>query len=1333
MGEVYAVLDESSGKKLALKRLMAGARERQEAAFEREYQTLAVLKHPHIVEVYDYVVEPAGSFYTMELLAGSDLSAQGLRPWHEVCRILRDVASILGLLHARRILHRDLSPKNIWCLPDGRIKLIDFGALTSFGEVNDVAGTPPFVPPEALSRKTLDQRSDLYALGALAYWLLTGAHAFSVRTLAELPAAWATAPVAPSQRLLARGAESIPPPELDGLIESLLQADPKFRTESAETLIEQLTAIADLSPDPNQRAGLDLLQNPQLVARARDLERIALSLRRAERHQGRALLVEAQRGLGRTRLLHELSVSARLFGITSLSANAAGGQQPFGVASALSLRLLEALPVQARKAAEPYLADLALVSEELRERLAVSRMPGTVNGAPFEQRMRISSALCDWFLSVSEAHTLSLFVDDIQRVDQESQAFLITLAHEARTHRLVLVASLPSDIALTAPLQTLRKLSKRAELKPLELADTKALLASIFGNAPYLPRLSERLHDETHGNPAHCLLLLEQLVRAGVVNYRDGFWALPQQLPDGALSLDWNGARAAQLQRLSAEGLAYLQRLSVARGSLQRGTCLALAGRSDPFATAALQELLDARLLIESGGRLSFAHAELRDLVEQGLEPAARAMAHRALGELLLARAQGDNLELLRAGLHLSLGGETKQSARLITNAAIYYGANDPSFMPAAAPLLEEALCLLRCRKVAAHQTMALEGALAVAGYYYDRRLARYGDSALHDLTHALHLHWVRVLRPVLGAKGALLLALATAAMCFALRPRDGSSPSFSATLLLLFYCASTLAGAGAVCIDSAASQRAADAIAPLAALGRNHVAALVHQFCSALAIQSRGNLHRSAQEWQRILKRLDGPRPRGMTEIMVLHYRAGALLAYGVKATWCDGPEALQIADQLSNLGLQLYEMSADQLRAGYYANQGKLHLFEQCKQRLDMHAIRRGTTWQVETWAPSTLMTSAQRLDDALLVKRSLIDLTRLGQQVESLLPYVERARGMYCAITRRYQDAIKLLDVEDPPQSYVAWVRTRGSLARALNGAGEHARARQVCLHALSHMDAEDRRYVAMNLTVQLELALAEAGLGNHPLAACQLDELLEQLGPDASDLTLFCAHEARTHVALSMNEEVAVQNHLARVQHHAHALALPTLQARAARLAKLAERSSGSQPESGPVDPSDSLATYLQKLLRDDHASQSLTSRADLTLSVAMELTRADRGLLVGSVSGSPALLAGGEHASTSLLCWIEERLALEARAALCTVTDSSSHPGDLSIAQLDGATYRVHPLWARRGDDDVLVGGLALGVTRGIPSTPPFQALQLMGSRLAELMDAETTEQIASVS
>jgi serine/threonine protein kinase len=165
MARVYRVVDERSGARLALKKLLASDESAAaRAMFAHEYHTLAQLDHPHIVRVSDYGLDADGPYYTMELLEGADARAttkRGLLNVQRACSVLRDVASALALIHSRRLLHRDLSPRNVWCGEDGRAKLLDFGTLMPMGPQSKVAGTPPYVPPEAVHAQPLDARADL--------------------------------------------------------------------------------------------------------------------------------------------------------------------------------------------------------------------------------------------------------------------------------------------------------------------------------------------------------------------------------------------------------------------------------------------------------------------------------------------------------------------------------------------------------------------------------------------------------------------------------------------------------------------------------------------------------------------------------------------------------------------------------------------------------------------------------------------------------------------------------------------------------------------------------------------------------------------------------------------------------------------------------------------------------------------------------------------------------------------------------------------------------------------------------------------------------------------
>src|ERR1700759_1972585 len=142
MGDVYACRDRSTGQVLALKRLRESARGERALVdhFMREFHALSSLHHPRIIEVYDYGVDKSTPYYTMELLDGQDLRDLSPLPYRDACSHLRDVASSLALLHARRLLHRDVSPRNVRRTSDGGVKLLDFGAMIPFGTAPNVAG-----------------------------------------------------------------------------------------------------------------------------------------------------------------------------------------------------------------------------------------------------------------------------------------------------------------------------------------------------------------------------------------------------------------------------------------------------------------------------------------------------------------------------------------------------------------------------------------------------------------------------------------------------------------------------------------------------------------------------------------------------------------------------------------------------------------------------------------------------------------------------------------------------------------------------------------------------------------------------------------------------------------------------------------------------------------------------------------------------------------------------------------------------------------------------------------------------------------------------------------
>lgn len=173
---VFRVRDRLTGKRVALKRLSLSDnrhRERLLGLFEREYHTLAQLAHPAVIRVFDYGVDETGPHYTMEILDGQDLRALAPVPYRDACAFAYDIASALSLLHSRKLVHRDVTSRNV-IVTAGRAKLIDFGALLPMGSSEDIVGTPLYMAPEVVLMQAIDGRTDLYSLGVVLYHALTG-------------------------------------------------------------------------------------------------------------------------------------------------------------------------------------------------------------------------------------------------------------------------------------------------------------------------------------------------------------------------------------------------------------------------------------------------------------------------------------------------------------------------------------------------------------------------------------------------------------------------------------------------------------------------------------------------------------------------------------------------------------------------------------------------------------------------------------------------------------------------------------------------------------------------------------------------------------------------------------------------------------------------------------------------------------------------------------------------------------------------------------------------------------------------------------------------------
>ena len=1176
MGEVFAVHDRSTGRRVALKRLLEAKDKGMVGMFEREYHTLVSLKHPRIVEVYEYGLDGDSPYYTMELLDGQDVRVLAPLPYYQACRYLRDVASSLALLHARRLLHRDVSPRNVRVTSDDRCKLLDFGALSSFGIMDSIVGTPPYLAPEAAQRAPLDQRADLFALGALAYWILTGKQAFPARTIRELPELWREPPLAPSA--VARRSQSPGPiPRgLDELVLSLLSPDPLGRPSTAVEVIDRLNSLAALPDEHEALAARSYLHGAPTVGRSREQASLRRRMSRALEGAGASVVLEAPPGMGGTRLLSQLVLDAQLAGAVSIMVDADLHREVYGVAGALVEAVRGALPE------DPYFADDATFASRLWPQV---QLPGGGKDAPGpfpsgEVRGRTQHALASWLCAAASRRALVIAVDNTHLADEASAALLASLARLCCDYPLLLVTTRRPEPALasSSAMCRLAEASARIKVRPLSREHTQELLKAVFGGARFTERLAEWMYDRAGGNPQACMELVHHLVDSGVIRFRGGFWVLPRELVVEELPASVDNVLDVRLAGLSVEARRLAEALSTHQRPLSIDQCLAIAAREEVGKPhGALQELTREEVLTQSRTAYHFVHEWVRGRMYERLEPARRRALHRHLGRLLRQQPDLDDNGRLEAGWHLLHGGEEDEGAELLGNAAASLVSNTDE-LAAAVPALAAALVVFRKQKRSKRELIRLLAPLAMGGYRVDRALAaEYGEEAMRVFRNLIGLELADRLRPLVGKRLGVYLGLASGAIRSFVA--DGfKAPRRFVNLITQFVTTGTmLAGTAAICLDAARARFYCRCVESLAsALGKRHPLAVGYDFMCTLARLPEDRCAEVTAGCQRVLARVEDatdPIHRQIPESSVSLHHGGAYYAMAAMAAFRDGPAALHYADKLEGLNLQLYSMAAAQVRVQYHANRGEVTEVNRHRRRLETLAIQAGSGWQVEVWSPCAMILAYHLTRDIIGIKGTVEELDRLRERVPSLQNYYQLALGVYedlkgepqnaHDIRRRRFDALG-------PRACIGWMAAMGDQAATLVALGRVQEAKELAEGALATMTEEDEPFIAMYQRLHTSLALAEATLGQYGEATRRLDDLIKKHRAAAGPVTMGNLHASRAHIAVMMNDLPEARAQLGRMERWFRTTDNPSLIAQCAHLSRVIDRACGKQFRSLQLD-------------------------------------------------------------------------------------------------------------------------------------------------------------------
>jgi hypothetical protein len=890
-GEVYEARADDTTERIALKllrRQYAEQHPEQAIAFHREFCRLQQLQHPRIIQVYERGGDPLGFYYTMELLTGSDLRELAPLPWRRACELLRDVALSLAIIHSRHLVHRDVSSGNVRCTEDGRAKLLDFGATVTAGVATNAVGTPQCMPPEALRREPLDARTDIYGLGALAYWLLTGRHAYPARSFAQLELAWKSMPMPPSAH-----APDVPE-ALDRLVISALSLHANARPASAMEVINRLEAIAGLETlEPSEAAKASFV-SPALVGRAAEVDLIAEHIRAAQKGLGGSIILEGDAGIGRSRLLGHLVLEAAGTDVVVLHASAVAARKPYGVLHALSEELMRTAPDLARAAAGGNLTIL----EQLLEPSSGASAHAL---SPAERRHQLGPAFYELMLGVSSRVTVIVLVDDLHACDEPSAATLAALALSAKAKNLLFFATRETGARVEAPhaVQALSRIATRIQLQPLSRDDTEALIRSVLGTVPDLKRVADWVYDIGQGNPAQTVESIQCLVDRSIVRYTDGAWTLPQRLDNADLPSDIAQAFEQRLEQLSVPAQRVLEAMAVHGRPMELADVLLLADleaaadEREPTLFAALDELLAAHVLRLEGDTYRFRHRVLADAVGRRITPELRNALHLHLGNSLVRQFNGAPLDAdmdptsvykrQLGAYHLLLGGDEERALELalplyeavekVGHIPIWEG--NEWYVDGGLRSLETATRLNK----SPWMKLRISTSLVMCGIHVDHHLIRFADAALQRLSEDAGLaHLERFANEPDPAK-RIRKAIATAASAFEATPEADRGLHPIPAISMLVRCG---VSAASICSHTFEVDRMLQFGALLRPL--THLAPSLEtwlDYISAMAERCRGRVDREIELRGKVLQGLE-QKELVTTEEVRIHIRGFTLYALG-------------------------------------------------------------------------------------------------------------------------------------------------------------------------------------------------------------------------------------------------------------------------------------------------------------------------------------------------------------------------------------------------------------------------------------------------------------------
>jgi len=674
---VYAAYDTALRRDVALATVKTeGLDEAGLLRVRREAQAMALLgDHPHIVTVHDIGEEDGRPFIVSQFMSGGSIEdLLGRAEDHrlalsEALRLATEIAAALEHAHSRGVIHRDLKPANIWLAEDGSARLGDFGLavaadhsrITSEGMM---VGTVAYMAPEQALGGDVGVPADLYSLGALVYELLTGRPPFvGGDAVSIISQHLNTQPMAPGWH------NPGIPRALSALVLELLAKNADERPASAAAVRRRLEEIAASPSEPTlemSNAGQFPPVRPQarlgrrgrFVGRAEELGLLRTAIEAALDCRGGLVMVSGEPGIGKTRLVEEAGVYARLRGAQVLTGRCYETEPvlPFlPFAEAIRAYVVREPPDDLLKELGEGASDVASLVSEVRQRLP--DLPASARPEGDEARYHLLESVSAFLLNAAAIHPIVLVIDDLHWADGPSLRLLCQLARRLPESRLLVVGTYRDvEMARGHPLtEALGELRRERGFEQLALSGLTPTEVHEMIEALAERRLdeseealSQAMWRETEGNPFFLEEVVRHLLQTGGAYWEAGKWVIDLASLDGFKLPE--GIREVVGRRFSglpAETREVLAKAAVIGRQFDVAVLGRMGGLDDDVLLNAVEEAVDARLIVEvpstqGRGAYAFAQPVVSQMLYEELSVPRRQRLHRDAAHAIEAVHSGN-------------------------------------------------------------------------------------------------------------------------------------------------------------------------------------------------------------------------------------------------------------------------------------------------------------------------------------------------------------------------------------------------------------------------------------------------------------------------------------------------------------------------------------------------------------------------------------------------------------------------------------------------------------------------------------------------------------------